>query len=59
MKASNLTVNFAILSRNSSNPKLMLGSVSAIDGASADERGGRMVLVESEGSKAMAILQVI
>jgi hypothetical protein len=36
--------------RKSSNPKLMLGSVSAIDGASAVVSGGRTPLVESEGS---------
>jgi hypothetical protein len=56
MNESNLTVNFAILSRSSSKPKLMLGSESAIEGASADESGGRMALVESEGSKAVDIV---
>ena len=48
MNASNLIVNFAIRSRNSSNPKLMLGRESAIEGASAEERGGRIALVERE-----------
>lgn len=36
MNESNFTVNFAMRSRSSSNPKFMLGSESAIDGASAD-----------------------
>jgi RNA polymerase I-specific transcription initiation factor RRN6 len=53
MNASNLTVNWAMLLRKSSNPKLMLGSESAIDGASAEASGGRMPLVESEGSNDM------
>lgn len=35
----------------------MLGSESAIEGASAEARGGRMPLVESEGSNEEAILQ--
>jgi len=56
MKVSNLTVNLAILSRSSSKPKLMLGRESAIEGASADERGGRMALVESEGSKVVDMM---
>ncbi len=50
MNASNLTVNLFMRSRSSSNPKLMLGRESAIDGAVADESGGRIALVESEGS---------
>lgn len=57
MKLSNLTVNLAMRSRSSSKPKLMFGRESAIDGASADARGGRIVLVESEGSKAVDILR--
>ena len=36
----------------------MLGSESAIEGASADESGGRIVLVESEGSKAVDMMTV-
>ena len=36
--------------RRSSNPKLILGSESAIDGASAVVRGGRIPLVERDGS---------
>jgi hypothetical protein len=56
MKVSNLTVNFAIRSRSSSNPKLMLGSESAIDGASAEDSGGRIALVESEGSKTVDMI---
>ena len=59
MKASNLTVNFAIRSRNSSKPKLMLGSESAIEGASAEERGGRIALVERDGSKAVDMIASI
>jgi len=55
MNVSNLTVNFAIRSRSSSNPKLILGSESAIDGASAEERGGRIALVDKEGSKTVDI----
>lgn len=50
MNASNFTVNCAMELRKSSNPKLMLGNESAIDGASAEARGGRMPLVESDGS---------
>ena len=56
MNASNLIVNFAIRSRNSSNPKLMLGRESAIEGASAEERGGRIALVEREGSNAVDMI---
>lgn len=37
--------------RRSSNPKFILGSESAIEGASAVVRGGRMPLVERDGSK--------
>lgn len=58
MKASNLAVNWAMRLRRSSKPKLMLGSESAIDGASAEASGGRMPLVESDGSKE-AILQTV
>lgn len=36
--------------RRSSNPKLILGSESAIEGAYADVNGGRMPLVERDGS---------
>lgn len=36
--------------RKSSKPKLMLGSESAIEGASADASGGRVPLVDSDGS---------
>lgn len=36
--------------RRSSNPKFILGSESAIEGASAVVRGGRMPLVERDGS---------
>jgi RNA polymerase I-specific transcription initiation factor RRN6 len=43
--------------RRSSNPKLMLGSESAIEGAAAEARGGRMPLVESEGSNEEDMLQ--
>lgn len=50
MKASNLAVNLAMRSRSSSNPKLMVGRVSASD---CDGGGGR--LVESEGSNTDAI----
>jgi hypothetical protein len=55
MKLSNFTVNLAILSRRSSNPKLMLGRESAIEGASADESGARITLVESRGSNVAGI----
>ena len=50
MKASNLAVNWAMRLRKSSNPKLILGSESAIDGANADDSGGRIPLVERDGS---------
>lgn len=50
MNASKLALNWAIRFRRSSNPKLMLGSESATDGASALARGGLMPLVESDGS---------
>jgi len=56
MKVSNLIVNFAIRSRNSSKPKLMFGSESAIEGASAEDRGARIVLVDSDGSNIVDIL---
>lgn len=58
MKLSNFTVNFAIRSRSSSKPKLMLGRESAIDGACADARGGRIAFVESEGSNMVDIVLV-
>lgn len=44
-------------SRRSSKPKSMLGSESAIDGASAELRGGR-VEVERDGSKRVAMVLV-
>ena len=50
MKSSNRSVKRAMRSLRSSKPKLMLGRVSAIEGALAEERGGRMVLVETAGS---------
>jgi hypothetical protein len=56
IKLSNLIVNLAIRSRSSSKPKLMLGRESAIEGASEDERGGRIVLVEREGSKGIVVV---
>jgi hypothetical protein len=59
MKVSNLTVNFAIRSRSSSKPKLILGNESAIEGASAVESGGRIVLVGSEGSNAVDIVSYL
>ena len=55
MKSSNRCVNFAMRSRNSSNPKLMLGRLSAVDSADVAERGTRIV-VERDGSKRVAIL---
>lgn len=44
-------MNCAIRLRRSSKPKLRLGSESAIEGASADANGGRMALVDRDGSK--------
>lgn len=41
--------------RRSSKPKFMLGSVSAIEGALAVEKGGRIALVEREGSNMLVI----
>jgi hypothetical protein len=58
MKVSNFIVNFAMRSRSSSNPKLMLGSVSAIDGASAELRGGRIALVDRDGSKTVDMIAI-
>ncbi len=57
IKLSNLTVNLAMRSRRSLNPKSILGRVSAIEGASADAYGGRIVLVESDGSKSVAMMR--
>lgn len=51
IKASNFAVNCAIRLRKSSKPKLRLGRESAMEGASADANGGRMALVDSDGSK--------
>jgi hypothetical protein len=59
MKASNLTVNFAIRSRNSSKPKLIDGRESAMEGASVEESGARIVLVEREGSNATDMIAVM
>ena len=56
INASNLTVNFAIRSRSSSKPKLMLGRESAIEGASAEARGGRIALVERDGSNVVDMI---
>ena len=55
MNSSNRSVKRAIRSRRSSKPKLMFGRLSAIEGASADERGGRIALVDREGSNMVAI----
>lgn len=49
-------MNCAMVLRRSSNPKLMLGNESAIDGASAEASGGRMPLVESDGSNEEVIV---
>lgn len=51
MNASNFVVNCVMRARRSSSPKLILGSWSAIDGASADWSGGRVPLIDREGSK--------
>lgn len=56
MKVSNLTVNLAMRSRRSSNPKLIEGRESAIEGAWTEERGGCMMLEESVESKSVAML---
>ena len=55
MNSSNRSVKRAIRSRRSSNPKLIFGRLSAIEGASADEKGGRIALVDREGSNMVAI----
>ena len=56
MKMSNRVVKDAIRERRSSKPKLMLGRVSAIEGADAEEKGGRVEReVEKDGSKSVAI----
>ena len=58
MKSSNRSVKRAIRSRRSSKPKLMAGRLSAIEVASAVESGGRMALVERDGSKRVDIVMV-
>ena len=58
MNSSKRSVKRAIRSRRSSKPKVMAGRVSAIDGASAVESGGRMALVERDGSKRVDIVMV-
>jgi len=57
MNSSKRSVNRAIRSRRSSKPKFMLGSESAIEGALTEWRGGRIVLVEREGSNKVAIVE--
>jgi len=57
IKSSKRSVKRAMRSRRSSKPKLMFGRESAIEGASA--RGGRMVLVDKEGSKGVDIVEVV
>ena len=59
MKSSKRSVKRAMRSRRSSNPKVMAGRVSAIDGASAVESGARMALVERDGSKSVDIVILI
>ena len=51
MKSSKRSVKRVMRSRRSSKPKVMAGKPSAIEGASAVERGARMALVERDGSK--------
>lgn len=55
MTLSNLAVKRAMRFLRSSKPKFMFGSESAIDGASADDIGGDMVLVRSADSRAIVI----
>lgn len=59
MNASNLAVNCAMRFRRSSNPKLIFGRESAIDGACADDSGGRMPLVESDGSNEAIVVYCV
>ena len=56
MKSSKRWVKRAMRSRSSSKPKFMDGRESAIEGALLEERGARIVLVEREGSKRVAIV---
>lgn len=56
MKVSNLSVKRAMRSRRSSKPKLMLGSESAIEGASAVSNEGRNAFVDAEGSNIVAMM---
>ena len=56
MNSSNRSVKRAMRSRRSSKPKVMAGRLSAIEEASAMERGARMALVEREGSKRVDIV---
>lgn len=58
MNSSNRSVKRAIRSRRSSKPKLIAGKLSAIEGASAEESGARMALVESDGSKRVDMFMV-
>ena len=57
MKVSNFSVKRAMRSRRSSKPKLMLGSESAIEGASAVSDDGRIALVDAESSNIVAIMK--
>lgn len=59
MNVSNLSVKLAIRRRRSSKPKSIVGSESAIEGAAAEESGGRIALVESEGSNMVPMMSVI
>ena len=56
MKMSNLSVNRAIRSRRSSNPKLILGKESAIEGASAVSNEARIALADKDGSNIVAMM---
>lgn len=59
INASNFELNLLMRSRNSSNPKLMLGRESAMDGAVADIGGRLLRLEESEGSNAELIIATV
>ena len=55
MNVSKRVVNWFMRARKSSNPKLMLGSWSAMEGASCEEA---RIVVLSEGSKVVMIAPV-
>lgn len=58
MNSSNRSVKRAMRSRRSSKPKFILGSVSAIEGALAEAREGRVIEVDKDGSHIVAMMRM-